>query len=333
MGVIKILFKRFVTMLFSIFLSITIVFIIPRLVPGNPIETMLQQLYVEGQALYLEQMVKEYEEAFGLRGSLLEQYFKFIVQTLKGDLGFSIFLFPTTVIELISRYLPWTIGLLLTAFILSWVIGTLIGLLAGWRESSRLMQITASFLVFIRGLPFYILALLLQFFFAYSLRLFPSSGAYSVGITASLSLNFILDVMKHSFLPALCLVLGSVTGWFLGMRAMVINIKNEDFVKFAEAKGLRKRTVVWSYVFRNALLPQVTGLSLSLASVVGGAILTETIFAYPGIGTLINLSIRRLDYPVIQGCVLVMILSVCIANFVMDIIYPLLDPRIRYGEG
>jgi peptide/nickel transport system permease protein len=183
-------------------------------------------------------------------------------------------------------------------------------------------------------IPYYILAILLLFAFAFLWRIFPLSGAYSVGLKPALSLDFARDVLRHAALPALSIVLVSLGWWFLSMRSLIGGLKGEDYILMAEAKGLSERRILWGYAFRNALLPQATGLALSLGAVVGGALITEVIFAYQGIGWLIYQSIRTLDYPVIQGSVLLVILSVATANLVIDLIYPFIDPRIRQaGRG
>jgi peptide/nickel transport system permease protein len=180
--------------------------------------------------------------------------------------------------------------------------------------------------------PYYILALIFVFLFAFHWPIFPLSGAYSVGLTPQLSLDFALDVLRHAVLPALSIVFVSLGWWFLSMRSLITSLKGEDYILQAEAKGLPGRRILWGYAFRNALLPQATGLALSLGHIVGGALITEVIFAYPGIGWLIYNAITGLDFPVIQGGVLLIIFSVASANFVIDIAYPLIDPRIRHAQ-
>ena len=182
-------------------------------------------------------------------------------------------------------------------------------------------------------IPYYILAIVLVFLLAFLWPVFPISGAYTVGLRPSLSPAFVLDVLRHAALPALSIVLVSLGWWFLSMRSLIVSLKGEDYITWAEAKGLPPRRIFWAYAFRNALLPQATGLALSLGHIVGGALVTETIFGYPGLGYLIFNSIKSLDFPVIQGSILLIIVSVAVANLVMDLVYPLIDPRIRYAPA
>lgn len=328
----KYLVERTLTFIISMFFSITIVFLVPRLAPGDPIKTALEQVIVGGGS-EIEKTVEEYKRMLGLDKDLATQYIFYIKELFRGNLGYSIMYFPTPVIDIIMRAIPWSIGLLTTTTILSWIIGTFIGAIAGWRgEGSRLFNILAFIALGLYVIPYYIFAVILAYLFGYIIRIFPLSGGYTPGLMPSLNLEFILDVIWHSTLPALSIILSSLGWWFLSMRSMIINVKGEDFILMAEAKGLRKNRILWKYAFRNAILPQVTGLALSLRNVVGGALLTEVIFAYPGVGYLIFTAITNMDYPLIQGAVLFLIFTTCFLNFAIDILYPLVDPRIRYGE-
>jgi peptide/nickel transport system permease protein len=218
--------------------------------------------------------------------------------------------------------------------LISWVLGSLIGAVVGWRGGkSPFFQALVPVALVLYTTPYYILALLFVFVFAFHFRIFPLSGAYSVGLTPELSFDFARDVLHHSMLPALSIILVSLGWWFLSMRSLITSLKGEDYILNAEAKGLTDRRILWGYAFRNALLPQATGLALSFGHIVGGALITEVIFAYPGIGWLIYNAITGLDFPVIQGAVLLIIFSVASANFVIDILYPLIDPRIRHAEA
>lgn len=324
---------RTLTLVASVYVSITVVFLIPRLVPGNPLDAVFARLAQMGARVGSEELIEEYKRMFGLDKDLLTQYMSFLNELAKGNLGYSINSFPTTVAELLVRAVPWTVGLLGVTTIISWVLGTLIGAVVGWRgDRSMASRLLVPFALLMYITPYYILAILLLFFFAYYLNLFPSSGGYTVGMELrGLTLDFILDVLHHSVLPALSIVIASLGWWFLSMRSMIITVKGEDFVLMAYAKGLKEKTVMWRYAFRNAILPQTTGLAISLSHIVGGALLTEVIFAYPGIGWLIYTAITSLDYPVIQGSVLLVIVAVALANYFIDLVYPLIDPRIRYG--
>ncbi|MCZ7543884.1 MAG: ABC transporter permease [Anaerolineae bacterium] len=284
-----------------------------------------------GGSAGIPELVAEYKRMFGLDQPLGAQYISFWREFLQGNLGYSISIFPSKVTDIIGLALPWTIGLLSLTTIISWILGSVIGAVVGWRGSRfRLSRPIVLAALLLYTTPYYILALILIFIFAFQLNIFPLSGAYTRGATPDLSLPFILDVIEHGMLPALSIVLVSLGWWFLSMRSLITSQKGEDYILNAEAKGLKERRILWGYAFRNALLPQTTGLAISLGHIVGGAIITETIFAYPGIGWVIFNAIKGLDFPVIQGGVLLIIVAVVVANFIIDILYPLIDPRIRY---
>ena len=271
---------------------------------------------------------------FGLDKSLPEQYIAYLGQLAQGDLGYSIAAFPTRVQDMLASALPWTIGLLAVTTVISWLLGSLIGALVGWAGGrSRALNALVPIALVLYTTPYYILAIILVFLLAYLWPIFPLSGAYTNGIRPDLSPGFILDVIHHGLLPALSIILVSLGWWFLSMRSLIVTLKGEDYMMWAEAKGLPGPRIFWAYAFRNALLPQVTGLALSLGNIVAGALITETIFGYPGIGYLVYTAIKGLDFPVIQGCILLVILSVATANLLLDLAYPLIDPRIRYSSG
>jgi len=325
--------ERILIFVATVFISVTVVFFAPRMVPGDPLGALSAKLASVGVSLGSKELIDAYARRFGLDKPVLEQYVSYLRQISQGDLGYSIASFPTTVDELIRQALPWTVGLLLTTTIISWILGSIIGGVVGWSGSSRLLQGLVPIALVLYTIPYYILAIVLIFLFAFLWPVFPISGAYSAGSHVELTPQFALDVLRHAALPALSIVLVSLGWWFLSMRSLIVMVKNEDFITWAEAKGLRGRRIFWAYAFRNALLPQITGLALSLGQIVGGALVTETIFGYPGIGFLIFSSIKTLDYPVIQGSILLIVVSVATVNLVIDLIYPLIDPRIRLGTA
>ncbi|HIC94764.1 MAG TPA: ABC transporter permease [Anaerolineae bacterium] len=331
---LRYLLERFVIFMVTIIISVTIVFFVPRLVPGDPLGAVFTKLAAIGGSLNAPELVEEYKRLFGLDKSLWEQYVSFLRELARGNLGYSISSFPSQVSDLLRSALPWTIGLLTLTTLISWILGSLIGAVVGWKgRKSRLCQALVPAALVLYTIPYYILAIVLVFLFAFYWPIFPLSGAYSVGSRPELTLDFALDVLRHAALPALSIVLVSLGWWFLSMRSLITTLKGEDYILQAEAKGLSERRILWSYAFRNALLPQTTGLAISLGRIVGGALITEVIFAYPGVGWLIYNSIKSLDFPVIQGSVLLIIFSVALANFIIDIAYPLIDPRIRYERG
>jgi len=315
-----------------VLVALLINFIIPRIMPGDPITTIIMRLSFQGAMYGTEELVEEYKRMFGLDKDWFTQFICYLRELLHGNLGYSIVNFPTKVSDMIAKALPWTIGLLSVTTVISWALGSVIGAIAGWKgEKSKFWGYLAPIALVFQIIPYFMLAIILVFLFAYLIQIFPMSGAYSVGRIPTMSLDFILDVIWHSILPALSIIISSLGWWFLSMRSMIIMTKGEDYILMAEAKGLPEREILWRYAFRNALLPQVTGLALALGNIVSGALLTEIVFAYPGMGWLLYNAIVNVDYPVIQGVVLIIVLSVCTATFIIDVIYPLIDPRVRYG--
>jgi peptide/nickel transport system permease protein len=322
--------QRFVIFVATIFISVTIVFFVPRLVPGHPLLAVFSRMAAAGGRVNAPQLIEEYNRIFGLDKPLWEQYISFLRQLARGNLGYSIGSFPAHVSDMLMSAVPWTIGLLTLTTLLSWVLGSLIGAVVGWRGGkSPFVQALVPAALVLYTIPYYILAIILQFLFAFHWPIFPLSGAHSVGMQRELSLEFALDVLRHGALPALSIILVSLGWWFLSMRSLITSLKGEDYILQAEAKGLSGRRILWAYAFRNAMLPQATGLAISLGHIVGGALITEVIFGYPGLGWLIYDAITSIDFPVIQGGVLLIVFSVALANFAIDLIYPLIDPRIR----
>ena len=316
--------------LVTIFVAVSVVFVVPRLVPGDPMDAMLGRLAAAGASLNAPELIAQYRKLFGLDRSIGEQYVSFLRELARGNFGYSINNFPSNVTDIVIPALPWTLGLLTVTTIFSWTLGSLIGAIVGWRGGrSRFFQAIVPIALVLYSTPYYILALILIFLFAFTWRIFPLSGAFSVGVRPELTLKFAQDVLRHAALPALSIILVSLGWWFLSMRSLITSQKGEDYILLAEAKGLPERHILWRYAFRNALLPQATGLALSLGHIVGGALITEVIFAYPGLGWVIYSAIKSLDFPVIQGSVLLLIIAVTTTNFVIDLAYPLIDPRIR----
>jgi peptide/nickel transport system permease protein len=327
--------RRLVILLATVFISMTVVFFVPRLVPGDPLGAIFANMASVGGSVNAPELVAEYRLRFGLDRPMWEQYLSFWRELLRGNLGFSISNFPAEVSDMLLSALPWTIGLLLVTTLLSWILGSIIGAVVGWRgRRAGGWRLLVPVALVLYTIPYYILAIILVFSFAFHWPIFPLSGAYSVGTQPAWNSAFILDVLRHAVLPALSILLVSLGWWFLSMRSLIITLKGEDYILNAEARGIFERRIMWGYAFRNALLPQATGLAISLGHIVGGALITEVIFAYPGVGYRIYNAINSLDYPLIQGGVLLIILSVAAANFLIDILYPLIDPRIRYeGTG
>lgn len=325
-------FRRVIEYMISIYILITINFFIPRLIPGDPLSTMLARLTAQGYVIPGgKEIVEAYKQKFGLTGSLFDQYVAYLNNLLRGDLGLSISAFPRRVDEIIFEALPWSIGLLSVAVLISWIIGNVAGVFAARIRSAKLGSLVAYTALFFNQIPYYIFAMILIYIFSYLLDLFPIAGAHGYTVKPELSLRYIFDVLRHSFLPALSIVLISLGGWMISMRSIVITILGEDYLLFAEAKGLKKSTIFKSYLFRNALLPQVTGLAISLGQVVSGSLLVELVFGYPGIGYVIQWSVMNLDYNVMQGCFLIITLAVLTSLLLVDIACMFIDPRVRRG--
>ena len=323
--------KRLLFVLLVVWSASTITFFIPRISDINPIRERFAELARLGgfSAGELEKIVESYSKAFGLDKPLMQQYFDYIGGVMTLDFGVSLNKFPKTVLMLIAESLPWTIGLILVTTILSFVIGNLVGALAAWPLSPRWVRgISTSFILF-QGVPPVLLAILLIFFVAFKLNILPIAGAYSIGTIPDFTFEFILDVLRHQVLPGIALIFGSLGTWVLSMRGMGITIQGEDYVVFAEHKGLSSYTIFKDYYLRNAMLPQVTALALALGNVITSAIVVETIFGLPGLGFVLITAIRSNDFLVIYGIVLFITITVAVLMALVELLYPLLDPRVR----
>jgi peptide/nickel transport system permease protein len=327
--------KRFGMFLLIVWVAASVNFFLPRLGGQNPVRAALAAQAAAGGAAQsgMEDMIAEYDKKFGLNEPLLKQYLTYFGDVLRLDFNYSIASYPQTVVYMIGRALPWTLALLLMTTVFSWVIGGLLGAFMGWPRSPKFLQYLMPPLLSLNAIPFFLLGLLLIYFLAFRLRLFPLSGGYTPGTFPALTPSFVRDVLAHSALPALSIILVSIGGWALGMRAMMVTTQGEDYVTYADAKGLKGRTIFMRYALRNALLPQTTALALALGQLITGALLVEVVFSYPGIGTVLFRAIRGSDFYLVQGIVFILIVSIGIATFILDLIYPLLDPRISYRKA
>ena len=325
--------KRFALFLVVIWAAASVNFFIPRLGTGrDPIREKLGQLAASGGLRQegVEEMVKAYKAKFGLDKPLYVQYLNYLGDLLSFDLGYSLANYPARVGQMIANAMPWTLGLLLVSTLISFSFCTLAGALVAWPRSPRFLQALVVPLMTLSAIPYYLLGLILLYLLGLQLKLFPLSGGYAHGTLPVWDLDFALEVLHHSMLPALSIVLAAVGFWGLGMRGMMVSTVGEDYIALAEANGLRDRTIFLRYAVRNAFLPQFTALGLSLANVVAGQVLVEVVFAYPGVGTLLFQSIQSSDYTAINGVVFVIILSIGLVTMLMDFLYPLLDPRISH---
>jgi len=322
--------------LLIVWLAATLNFFIPRLSGQNPIrERLLEQALVGGYVhAGMNEMVAEYEQRFGLDQPLWVQYIRYVGDLARGDFNYSIANYPRTVQEIMLESLPWTIGLLGTTTILSFVLGTLLGAFMGWPRSPTFLKFILPPLLALHAIPYYLLGLVLMYVFSFYWRVLPNIGGYTPGLIPDPgSLSFWWDVASHAVLPALSIILAAVGGWALAMRAMVVTVQGEDYITFADAKGLRDKTIFLRYAIRNTLLPQTTSLALALGHVVSGAVLVEVVFGYPGIGSVLFGAIRQADWFLIQGMVFMLIVTLGLATLILDLVYPLLDPRVTYKKA
>lgn len=324
--------RRIIMFFVVVILAATLNFIIPRLAPGDPIGAVLEELRARGagtQADSEDEIVAAYRARFGLDKPVHIQYLSFLFNTLRLDLGYSISYYPQKVEAALFRALPWTVGLLAVSTLISFAFGSFFGALMAWPRAPAAVNRFIPFFMVLSAVPYYLLGLILVYIFAFVMRLLPLGGAYSSGTIPRLDLDFLLDVIRHGILPALSIVLTSVGFWALGMRGTMVTVLGEDYLTLAEAKGLPNRRIFFAYAMRNALLPQVTSLAIALGTVASGSVLVEVIFNYPGIGWLLYNALRSSDYYMVQGVTFFLILTVAVSVLVVDLIYPLLDPRIE----
>jgi peptide/nickel transport system permease protein len=327
--------RRFAVFLLIVWLAASLNFFLPRLSGQDPVRTkLLAEAQLGGHVQAgIEEMVREYNEKFGLDKPLIQQYLTYLGKTVRLDFNYSISNYPRTVRDLIAEALPWTIGLLGLTTLFSFAIGTFLGALLAWPGAPRWMRYVMPPLWALHAIPFFLLGLILMYLLAFQWRLLPIFGGYSPGAMPGFDATFILDVMAHATLPALSIVLVATGGWALGMRGMMVTTMGEDYVTFAEAKGLRSSTIFLRYCVRNAILPQTTALALALGQILSGAVLVEVIFGYPGIGALLFQAIRENDHFLIQGIVFTVIVALGLTTFILDVLYPWLDPRISYQRS
>lgn len=313
-----------ITLICAVFLN----FLLPRLMPGNPVDMLVNQASTGvTDPGVREQMVRQYTEEFGLDKSLPEQFFTYVGNLFQGNLGMSISQYPRSVNDIVGSAIIWTLALQLPSIIVGWFIGNLLGALAAYIRKGVDKALLPIFM-FISNIPTFGLGMVFLWLFASQLHWFPVGGGYAPSMTPHWSMEFVLSVLDHYRLPFLTMVLVTIGGQAIGMRSMSIYELNADYVKYSRFLGIRDHKIV-GYVFRNAMLPQVTGLALSLGTMVGGNLVAEMVFSYPGIGSTIFDSISGRDYPLLSSCTLIITIMVLIANLVVEILYAVIDPRVK----
>lgn len=315
----------------TLIVAVILNFMLPRLMPGNPVSAIaVRASNGMTDKTAIQKIYEEYAETFGVNQPLYMQFLRYVKNLLRGNLGVSFTYYPRTVSDILAKSVVWTIGLQLPAIIIGWILGNILGAVAAYIKGGWDKGVLPVFL-FLSNMPAFGMAILLQFFFGVYLKWFPTALGYGYDMAPSMSLQFIRSVMYHYQLPFWSIVLITIGGQAIGMRSMSIYELNADYVKYSRFLGIEDRKIV-KYVFRNAMLPQITGLALSLGTMIGGALVAEVIFSYPGLGTIIFSAISGRDYPLISGCTLIITIMVLIANLAVEILYGFIDPRIKAAQ-
>jgi peptide/nickel transport system permease protein len=323
--------RRLAQFLLVVFIGINIAYVVTHASPIDPVEQSISAVTSFGNTApdAIEQMRRSLRELYGLGGTPVQQYLTFWKRILSADFGPSLSAFPTPVGTLIGRALPWTAGLLTVSTLIAWVLGNLLGGLAGYYRQSRGLKLMGVIAMGLHPIPYYILAMLLLILFGFIWPVLPISGGATMNLSQTLTPEFVWSVLQHAILPALSLILIGVGSWFLGMRSLVSNVLAEDYVVYAELAGVKSWRILTSYVMRNALVPQVTGLAMSLGGIFNGAVITEKVFGYPGLGSLLVDAVYAGDYGLVLGVTTISILGVSVGVLAIDLLYPLLDPRVK----
>jgi peptide/nickel transport system permease protein len=329
--IIKYVLTRLFNYAFTIWGAFTIAFFLFRLVPTNPVDAWVMSLERQYSVTVPKgsEMVAYYKEMFGLNGTLWDQYTHYLNMLLHGSLGPSFINFPTPVEDLLMRRIPWTVGLLSVSIIIAWVLGLILGTLAGWFRDSVASDWLTNLSIGLSQIPPYLIAIVLVLIIGYQLKLLPTRGAWDAQYAIGFNWNFIKSVISHSILPGLAIVISSLASWILSTRSLVVNILGEDYLMYAEAKGLKPWYIMTRYALRNAMLPQAMGLALTMGFMMSGQLLIEILFVYPGIGELMARAISVFDFNSMYGIILLSIFSVMTASLIVELALPLIDPRIR----
>ncbi|MFB5192928.1 ABC transporter permease [Alicyclobacillus fastidiosus] len=320
--------NRLIFFVVSVWAAVTINFILPRMMPGDPAQAM----FAKFSNNLTPQAMHALELQFGFSNQpLIVQYFTYLKGLVTGNWGLSFTYYPTPTTTVIGQSLPWTLGLVGITTLISVFAGTGLGILIAWRRGKALDTTLPIASLFVQAAPYMWTGLILLYVFGFKFGWFPIAHGYADDTPPSFTLAFFLSALKHGILPAITIFLGSFSGWLIGMRNNMILTLGEDYVVFAEAKGVKPMRLVMMYAARNAILPQITSFAIAIGNVVSGSILTEVVYSYPGIGAQLNAAVLQQDYPLIQGAFLVIALAVLLANLIVDLLYSRLDPRVRTG--
>lgn len=323
--------KRFIQLIAVVVFGCSIAFLVAHLSPISPVDTIIMQ--VTGRSASSPEAIKALRETltelFGLDVPLWQQYLHFLSRLFVFDFGPALIAFPTPAMNLVMLALPWTVGLLTVSVIITWLLGNIAGGLAGYFQNSRILKAFGIVAIGIQPIPYYIVAFMLVIIFGFLWPVLPISGGFAMNVAQGWTWQFALSVIHYSILPASALVIVGIGTWFLGMRALVSNIVTEDYVTYAELAGVRQGRIVGSYVIRNALVPQLTSLAMALGGIFSGTVITEQVFTYPGLGSLLIRAVNAGDSGVVLAISCISIMSVAGAIFIIDLIHPLIDPRVR----
>lgn len=323
--------NKIIWYLVTLIIAVVLNFVLPRLMPGDPVSSIAARA-VEGMtdSTAIQQVYEDYAEKFGVNDPMIKQFGTFLKNAVKGDFGVSFSQYPRTVANIISSSVWWTVCLQFPAIIVGWILGNLLGAVAAYIKKG-FDKFILPFFLFISNIPAFGMAVVLLFVFAIKLNWFPNSGGYGFDLIPNASFTFVKSVISHYQLPFWSIVLITIGGQAVGMRSMSIYELNADYVKYSRFLGIKDRKIV-GYVFRNAMLPQITGLAMSIGTMIGGALVAEIIFSYPGLGTTILSAVKGRDYPLISACTLIITIMVLLANLLVEIIYGFIDPRIKAAQ-
>jgi peptide/nickel transport system permease protein len=323
--------RRTMFFLLTLWAAVTLNFLIPRLQPGDPAESIVRQIVGQNKSIDPAQVAAVRAMLGVPGGNLFQQYLDYMNSLIHLNFGLSYSYFPYTVMHMIGQAMWWTIILVFTTQVIGFILGNILGAFAAWRRNSMFDSVVSLGLSFIGTLPFFWIAMVLLFVFAFKLNWLPSGGGFSESSTREFSLGYVGDILKHAILPALAILITAPIGWVMGMRNNMIQTLGEDYTRLAIAKGLKPWKIALLYSARNAILPNVTGFAISLGGIMGGVVFIEGIFNYPGLGKLLFQAVGNRDYPLMQALFLFTTVGVLIANLLADFLYGWLDPRVRKG--